>query len=184
MRITGSLAFVAAARAAFLITGDKEDNHRRLFLPIKNNLGNDQNGLAFTIESHNLPSGIETSRIKWKDEVVTITADEAMSPQVNHEEQGALHEAMDFLTKLLSDGPLSQKQIKQDADGSGQAWQTVRRAKKLLGVISTKDGMGGPWSWSLPPKMLNSPEDAQVFDMNTFEDNEHLPRLDDLACEC
>jgi hypothetical protein len=48
-RVTGSLAFVAAARAAWLVTADKTDPKRRLFLPIKNNLAKDNGGLAFGI---------------------------------------------------------------------------------------------------------------------------------------
>src|SRR5690606_10020909 len=64
MRVMGSLAFVAAARAAYLVLKDPADEDRRLFLPLKNNLGADQTGLAFQVESAQVRSAaglIETS---------------------------------------------------------------------------------------------------------------------------
>jgi putative DNA primase/helicase len=174
LRVTGSLAFVAASRAAFLIVRDKEDKHRRLFLPIKNNIGNDESGLAFSVESHSLPGGIETSRVSWEGEPVTITADEAMAPQGDPEERSALDDAKEFLNNLLADGPVSSKQLKGDAEGAGHSWQTIRRAQKALGIEAHKEGMKGPWLWRLPSKMLKSPEDAQAEVVNTFGENEHL----------
>ncbi len=44
LRVTGSLAFVAAARSAWIVAKDRDDPNRRLFLPLKNNIGNDQTG--------------------------------------------------------------------------------------------------------------------------------------------
>jgi hypothetical protein len=50
LRVTGSLGFVAAARAGYIIIRCHQD--RRLFLPMKTNNGrDDMPGLAFTIES-------------------------------------------------------------------------------------------------------------------------------------
>jgi len=65
LRVSGSLAFVAAARAAHIVVVDPEDENRRLFLPAKNNLAKDNTGLAFVVESHTLDGGIETSRVMW-----------------------------------------------------------------------------------------------------------------------
>ena len=65
LQVSGSLAFVAAVRAAFVVTGDKNDDTRRLLLPLKNNIGNDRTGYAYCIEPVSLPGEIETSRIAW-----------------------------------------------------------------------------------------------------------------------
>ena len=50
LRVMGSLGFVAAARGAYLVAKDPEDETRRLFLPMKNNLAEDRGGLAFRVK--------------------------------------------------------------------------------------------------------------------------------------
>jgi AAA domain-containing protein len=78
-RVIDSTAFGAAVRTAFLIAQDKVNPDRRLFLPLKSNISRDCPGLAFQIEPHVLPSGIETSRVSWDKRPVTITAAEALT---------------------------------------------------------------------------------------------------------
>lgn len=162
MRVTGSLAFVAAARAAYVVAKDPENEARRLFLPLKNNLGNDQTGLAFTVESAQVESSIgriDTSRVAWEPSAVTVTAEEAMRPQVNNEERSNMDDAKDFLRGLLADGAVSSNQVRKDAEGAGHYWRTIQRAQKDLGVIAFKDGMRGGWNWRLDT--LTQPEDSQ-----------------------
>lgn len=162
LRVTGSLAFVAAARAAFVVVKDPENDLRRLFLPLKNNIGNDKSGLAFTVQSAQINSAagvIDTSRVVWEGEAVTISADSAMSQPLDQEERSDLDEARDFLSTLLADGPVPSKQIKADADGAGHAWRTVQRAQKALGIVAVKEGMKGGWTWRLPQSF--QPEERQ-----------------------
>ena len=162
MRVTGSLAFVAAARAAFIVAKDPENDARRLFLPMKNNIGNDRSGLAFAIESAQVKSTaglIETSRIAWEPDPVTVTADEAMQPQGDPEERSALDDARQFLLDLMADGPVKAGRVKADSDGAGFNWRTIQRAADRLNIDRHKDGMRGPWMWKLPPKMTSTLED-------------------------
>jgi hypothetical protein len=167
-RIMGSLAFVAAARAAYLIVKDPDDAKRRLFLPVKNNIGNDSTGLAFTIESKKLSGGIETSSVLWESDPVTVTADEAMQPQVDTEERSALDDTKEFLANILAEGQLTSKQIRADAEGAGHSWRTIQRARKLMRIEVRKDGMKGPWMWQLPPKNAKDPEECQANNVAVF----------------
>jgi len=169
LRVMGSLGFVAAARAAYLVGKDPEDDKRRLFLPMKNNLADDTGGLAFWVRGHDLGNGIWTSCVEWDSEPVTMTADELMRPEGDPEERSALNDAMDWLRALLCSGELDSKQIRADARQSGISWRTVERAKGCLGIKSVKEGFGktGAWSWRLPSlssSTLRSPNPDTRFD--------------------
>ena len=161
MRVTGSLAFVAAARSAWLVAKDPEDDSRRLFLPMKNNIGTDQSGLAFAVQAKHVqsPAGlIETSCVAWEAEAVTLTADQAIALQTDPEERSALEDARGFLARLLADGPMQAGQIRKDAEGAGFNWRTVQRAADRLGVVRQKEGMRSGWTWELPPKATSDTE--------------------------
>jgi putative DNA primase/helicase len=163
-RFIGSIAFTAAARFAFAVIEDAEQEGRRLFLPVKNNLARPPQGLAYRLAQRFVGDGgdILTSHIVWDAEPVTITANEAMAADMAGAETGtAKAEAMDWLRELLADGPLAMSAIEDHAKGAGLAWATVRRAKKALRVTSVKSGMAGGWHWELS-KALTPAEDAQV----------------------
>jgi putative DNA primase/helicase len=147
-KVIGSIAFVAAARIAFIAARDKDDptGERHLFLPIKSNIGDDRVGLAYHKRGITLPSGIEAWRIEW-GEHVNITADEAIaSLQVD---RGALKEAKDFLLELLEDGPVKAWEVIAKAKKEGIKPMTLRRARKELNVKTEKKGMKEGWEWML-----------------------------------
>ena len=171
MRVSGSLAFVAAARAAYLVLSDAADKRRRLLLPMKNNLGPDATGLAFRIEGATVSSQagpLATSRIVWESEPVTMTADEAIQAEAPSKGASAVDEAADWLREVLSAGPVGADEVISMAKQEQISERTLRRARELLGIKPAKDGMEGGWIWSLQPKVAKPAEDGQQNNLATF----------------
>lgn len=144
-RVIGSVGFVAAARAALVVTPDPANPQgpRRLLAPLKMNLAPRPPTLAFAIDGQ---------RVSWEPEpVVGVTVEDALGgPGVEpHEERSARESAEDFLRDELADGPRPVRELQAAARNAGIAWRTVERAKASLGVEARRDGFGGPWRWSL-----------------------------------
>lgn len=177
MRVTGSLAFVAAARATYVVAKDKERPERRMLLPIKNNIGNDEVGFAFTIQSHALENGIKTSRVEWEEQEVSISADQALSVGSENGSISAVAAAKAFLIDLLSENAVPATEVFDTAKASGHSKASIRRAGSELNIEKYKVGFDkdSHWVWQLPAsKVLNKTEDAQPQRVSIFEKSEHL----------
>ncbi len=164
-RVTGSGAFVAAARAAYVVAKDQDTPERRLFLPIKNNIGDDLSGFAFSIQSVQLDSRIETSKIVFEDMLITASADEMLSPEIDDGEKTAIDEAMEFLEDTLGHLGLSYKNVEKLARNAGVSVRTLRRAKDRLGVQSIKEGPS--WIWKFPENKEDV-QDGRANEMDTL----------------
>lgn len=147
-RTMGSLAFVAAARAAWGVVKDRDNPARRLMVPIKNNLATDSTGgMAYTIMSStgNVPY------LAWEPEPIHLTADEVMT--TNPAGSGApRRDAKEWLRGLLTDGAVEAERGEEQANHDGIPLRTLKRAKRDLGVLSYKEGFGpgATWYWKLP----------------------------------
>jgi hypothetical protein len=153
-RFIGSIAFVAAARAAFMVAKDAEDEDRRLFLPVKNNLAPLGKGLAFRLEQRLVGDpgkGIVASSVIWESEPVTMSADQALAAtDGGAESRRAGSEAEQFLREKLGNGPVPAKEGEEHARALGIAPMTLKRARKKLGVVAEKAGLKEGWTWRLP----------------------------------
>src|SRR4029077_1065901 len=121
-RFVGSIAYVAAARSTYIIIEDPEDEHRRLFLAAKNNLGPKSKGLAFRVEQRLIGGEILASHISWEADHVSPPADEALSPSENrgaNEGRTSKDDAADFLRAVLAPGPMPVLEIEQEARAAG-----------------------------------------------------------------
>jgi putative DNA primase/helicase len=104
---TGSMAFVASARIAFIVI-DEPETERRLMLPVKNNVGIKAQGRGYTIAAKIVAENIVAPYIIWDDAPVDMTADQALVAAAKHAKEGrrTLKEAIEFLKELLADGPV------------------------------------------------------------------------------
>ena len=152
-RASGSLAFVAAARAVYLVTRDKDNPNRRLLLPVKNNIAKENTGLAYTIITAENGAPVTA----WESDLVQISANDALAELLDSgkDDSDADWDA-DVLRDVLSSGPVPAKQVFDECVKAGVSKKQARNAAKKLGVNQKKTSFDGGWAWSLP-----GTEDAQ-----------------------
>jgi len=147
----GSLAFVAAARAAYVVARDATDptGKRKLFLPMKNNLSDLRSGLAYEL----VRSATGYPMVRWEPEPVEMSADEALAVPTGGRpgpEPQERTEAEEWLRDALADGPRPASELFSEAAADGITKGTLKRAKGQLGVVAKKGGWDGGWAWRLP----------------------------------
>jgi hypothetical protein len=168
-RFIGSIAYVAAARAAFAIIEDAEDETRRLLLQAKNNLGPPCKGLAFRIEQRLVAGDIPSSNVMFEGEHVSQSIDEALTASETRggtDKRTGKDDAVDFLRAVLGAGAMPVLEIEQEARAAGLLGaessisqnKAFRSARSLLGITPQRTGGAGAtgkWVWELPttPKM-------------------------------
>jgi AAA domain/Bifunctional DNA primase/polymerase, N-terminal len=157
LRVSDSIAYVAAARHVYAVLDDPEDKNSKLFVKAKNNLARDTKALRYGIGvkkvGHDARLGVDIDApyIVWHPQHVNISANEAMAAAGGHT---AKREAREFLLERLEAGPVKAIDIIEEAKQEGIAKRTLDRAKKDLGIKSRKtpELCDGEWFWELPPK--------------------------------
>ena len=172
----GSRAFTGISRAVWHLSRDKDNKERRLFLPGKNNLAPEGTGLAFTIQ------GQPTGAIVWERDPVRMTADEAVASEQGDGRPGPEPEsrkaAEEWLTELLTAGPMASDKVKEQAKAAGMAWRTVWRAKDSLGVKAERCPFTSGWQWRLLKCATTTAKCAtlgSLGDLGTLGSLENIP---------
>lgn len=148
-RVSGSIAYVAASRATWLITNDKDEHSRKLMIPVKFNIGKKPDGLAYKIIENEQKQPV----VAWETEPINVDADEALTPDGTTAPER--NEAEQFLLQILNDGAVRSKEIWKEAGQQKISDSTLKRAKQKLGIKAQRIGIegeqgGGKWYWKLP----------------------------------
>jgi putative DNA primase/helicase len=160
--VTGSLAFVAAARIVFVAMAEPDTTtERKVLLAVKNNLGPASKGLGYRMVQTIVSNDVVACYVAWDDQPVTMTADEALNQSASSQSHGGkIADAKDLLREELANGPVAQEKLVAAAEAAGIKERTLRRAKKALKIESKKGDFDSNWMWSLP-KAAN--EDGQTL---------------------
>lgn len=161
-RVSGSVAFTAAARSVFLVAQDHPtpeaageaklaaSGPRTYFGAVKMNLTAHPPVMAFCIKQNG-----KGALVEWEKAPVDVNLEAVLTAQ--SESSDERHErlaAKDWLKEVLTaaGGSLTVDMIKQHANEVEMSWSAIRRAKQALGVTSKREGWGawGHWRWSLP----------------------------------
>jgi len=146
----GSIGIIGAARMAFVVGKDPQDEDRRVLASTKNNLAKPPKSLMFTLEE----AESNTVRVNWLGES-ELSAHQLLATPREEEHAAGRSEAVEFLNDVLADGPVAASQVKEEAEDTGISERTLWRAKKVLGVIAYREGGTGgrgkgQWFWKLP----------------------------------
>jgi putative DNA primase/helicase len=152
LRVSDSIAYVAAARHVYAVLDDPDDKDRKLFVKAKNNLAPDTKALRYGFgvktvgHDAKLSKDINAPFVVWHPQHIEITANEAMQGA-----GGQRREARELLLDRLRGGPMKSEDLIEEAKQEGIPEKTLRRAKKDLGIKSRKDPtkFDGQWTWEL-----------------------------------
>ena len=136
-RVSGSIAFPAAARQVWGFVEDPEDPDRRLMLFGKSNVAPKMSGLAFRIigaDGHPV--------IQWEQGDVDRKLDDVLGHEQEEQRSEKLEAACILLRQLLKDGERTCKEVDGEATRCGIKPTTLHRAKVLLGVSARRKGFG------------------------------------------
>ena len=151
-RVTGSLAFGALARVV-MVTAKANDTEtqKRILCRAKSNIGNDGDGFEYEFIHEALAelNGITASKVAW-GKFLKGSARELLGSaedEINQDNKSAVEDAKDFLQQALADGPVTSKELMQEAASAGLSWSAVRRAKNELPIKAGKKDH--KWYWEL-----------------------------------
>ena len=141
-RTPGSIDIVGAVRSALLIGRNKDNEDERILVQQKANLAPTGKAIIFSVDESGVRFLSQTE--KTADELLsTLPQRGAGRPNVKTDL------AVQIISELLADGKEHEateceKKLREESI----SYSTAKKAKAILGVVSTKRRLG--WFWSLP----------------------------------
>src|SRR5215213_4921762 len=123
----GSIGIIGAARMAFVVGKDPQDENRRVVASTKNNLAKPPKSLMFTLKEADSGS----VRISWLGES-EVSAKDLLATSQDQEHADMRSEAVEFLNDVLANGPVPASQVKEEAEDAGISERTLARGKNVL----------------------------------------------------
>lgn len=148
-RVMGSMAYVAAARAAYLICDNEDDRTIKQFIPMKNNVGDDMTGFEYRIKNIIIENDIKTSRIEWLATSIQKDANDALNKTRSSPRKQL---AIEFLKDCLKNGAMLLTDIRRRAEEADISPPLLYTAKDELKII--QDEVTDRYCrkiWLLPP---------------------------------
>jgi replicative DNA helicase len=139
-RVQGSIAFAGSARSVMAAAADPSDPSRAMLAHLKSNSGALGPTQGFTLGD---------SGVTWNG-TSGLRASDILSPAATSEDRSELTDAVDCLRESLSLGSREAAEVQDELKAQGISVATLRRAKGVLGVKSSKQSSHGKWIWYLP----------------------------------
>lgn len=153
-RVSGSIAFTAAARSVLAFGADPADDEgpSRILAHAKSNVGRLARSLAFRLEGATVEAAgehIETSRLVLMGECDTQARD-VLSPSPPPDLTDT-DLAADWLADELADGEWHpSREVKARAKQADHTERTLHRARVRLGIEDRREGFPAVSEWRLP----------------------------------
>jgi putative DNA primase/helicase len=162
-RVSGSLAFGAAPRGVMFSAIDHQappGETKGILFRGKYNSAPSHGGFEFTADTRPLADypAISAQRILWGNYVNESASDIFERLEGKAEKKGqSERKAGTFLRLKLQDGPGMAGELIKEAAALGISESALHRARKKLGVVSTKLTYGTGWIWELPKQDGDQP---------------------------
>lgn len=162
-RSSGSVAFVAQARVALMVTTDAANPDRRVLAASKCNVAKMPAGLAYTMRD---------GRLEWDETPLTdfdLNAHLAASSSAGSRDAHDHTDAGELLAELLENvalWPMAAKDVLDAAKAHGISDRSMQRAAKKVGIKIERDGFGGGgrWVWHRPLPAIDDTIDDTPLD--------------------
>jgi putative DNA primase/helicase len=147
-RVSGSVAFPAAARMVWVFAEDPNQPGRYLMLFGKSNVGPRVPGLAYRIG----PDDQGRVTIQWEPGPVTDTIEEVFRAEQDPEKGQKLAQACAIIREVCRNGPAPVSELERRARDMRIGESTLNTARKLLGCKPLKPKFASGWMVALPSK--------------------------------